>query len=178
MTLIPTSPTAAAGAKVNKACIAPKTVEAKGNQYTIREMTVDDYPPVRKLVPGVSTCDLHHSPEYFATLLQLPTYYPFVLSRNDTGEVIGFAELILLPHIGRTCDSRLERVIVQPQYRGQGLATALCVRILEVAEALLGCNRCDLTVEKPDARHIYQNKLGFTPVTTEVMRLRLPRLPS
>lgn len=42
------------------------------------------------------------------------------------------------------------------------------------AEGPLNCNRIDLTVEKPDARHVYEKKLKFTPVATTVLRLSLP----
>eukprot|EP00921_Rhytidocystis_pertsovi_P004912 GHVQ01008527.1.p1 GENE.GHVQ01008527.1~~GHVQ01008527.1.p1 ORF type:complete len:257 (+),score=60.14 GHVQ01008527.1:319-1089(+) len=85
-------------------------------------------------------------------------------------ELIGFAELYRLPHLGRNFDGRLERVITREEYRGKGIATKLCEYIVDIAKTKLDCGRVDLTVEKGDARHVYQDKLQFSPVETTVLR--------
>lgn len=83
----------------------------------------------------------------------------------------GFCELYVMPHLGRAADGRLERVVVSPAYRGKGIATAMCQLVLKLAKEQLEIGRLDLTVEKPEARHIY-TKLGFAPVNTETLRLQ------
>ncbi|CDJ29106.1 acetyltransferase domain-containing protein, putative [Eimeria mitis] len=87
------------------------------------------------------------------------------------GPLCGFAEVYVLPHLGRAADGRLERVIVAAELRGQGLGTAMCREVLRFSRLQLGLGRVDLTVEKENAKHIY-TKLGFEPVSTETLRLQ------
>lgn len=136
-------------------------------------MTVSDYDIVRKLLPKVSTCVSTHSEDDITYFLSLPTYHPFVAFREDTGELVGFAEIYRLPHLGRSFDARLERVITTESFRGQGLATRMCECLIDLAKTKLNCNRIDLTVEKADARHIYETKLQFKHVNTTLLRLTL-----
>eukprot|EP00918_Siedleckia_nematoides_P049656 GHVU01108836.1.p1 GENE.GHVU01108836.1~~GHVU01108836.1.p1 ORF type:complete len:218 (+),score=21.87 GHVU01108836.1:317-970(+) len=117
----------------------------------------------------VSSCEIELAEDAVAQITALNTYFPFVVI-DSSGEIIGFAELYCLPHLGRRCDARLERVVVDETHRGKGIASALCVHILQLAEGVLHCGRVDLTVEKDNARHIYEDKLGFEQIQTTVMR--------
>ncbi|CDJ42495.1 acetyltransferase domain-containing protein, putative [Eimeria tenella] len=91
-------------------------------------------------------------------------------SASSEGPLCGFCEVYIQPHLGRAADGRLERVVIHPSFRGQGLGTQMCRLVLQIAQKQLSLGRIDLTVEKDDARHIY-TKLGFEPVPTETLRL-------
>ena len=142
-------------------------------------MTAADYPAVRELLPLVSRCQLQLSKEDLKEILNQPTYIPLCCfaavearnGRSKEGDLCGFCELYVMPHLGRAADGRLERVVVSPAYRGKGIATAMCQLVLKLAKEQLEIGRLDLTVEKPEARHIY-TKLGFAPVNTETLRLQ------
>lgn len=154
---------------------------AKEGEYILRRMTAADYPAVREMLPLVSRCQMQLSKEDLMELLNQPMYIPFccfsaISTGNGTtelkeGELCGFCELYVMPHLGRAADGRLERVVVSPAYRGKGIATSMCQVVLRLAKEQLQIGRLDLTVEKPEARHIY-TKLGFTPVSTETLRLQ------
>eukprot|EP01068_Selenidium_serpulae_P010334 Selendium_serpulae@DN5436_c0_g1_i2.p1 len=149
----------------------PKVVHLPcGEDVVLTPMTVESYKKVRELLPGVSRCFVQHSPEVVEAMVNNPSYYPICAFRND--ELVGFAELHLMPHIGRCPDSRLERVVVSENFRGKGLATVLCQEIIAFAKTI-DCGRVELTVEKDAARHIYEDKLKFSKVDTTVMRLML-----
>lgn len=160
-------------------------------------MKAADYPDVRALLPLVSRCQEQLQEPQLSEVLRLPTYVPFccfvaagatdgpaaegsaatngangcALKGVAEGRLCGFCEVYVMPHLGRAADGRLERVIVDPEYRGQGIGTAMCKAVLQFAKEQLGLGRIDLTVEKENARHIY-TKLGFEPVRTETLRLQ------
>lgn len=150
---------------------ATKKVDCNGVACTIRPATIADYEALYELVPIVSRCPTKHSESMQKEIFGNPWYHPYVLCRDDTGEVVTFAELIRMPHIGRMYDSRLERVVTKESFRRRGAATKLCQFVVLMASKL-GCCRIDLTVENPIAKRIYAN-LGFDTVTTEVQRVML-----
>eukprot|EP00918_Siedleckia_nematoides_P049657 GHVU01108837.1.p1 GENE.GHVU01108837.1~~GHVU01108837.1.p1 ORF type:complete len:186 (+),score=34.68 GHVU01108837.1:40-558(+) len=149
--------------------IKEKTLKLQNEEFVVRLMKKSDYAAARKLIPKVSSCEIELAEDAVAQITALNTYFPFVVI-DSSGEIIGFAELYCLPHLGRRCDARLERVVVDETHRGKGIASALCVHILQLAEGVLHCGRVDLTVEKDNARHIYEDKLGFEQIQTTVMR--------
>ena len=162
--------------------LKPVSFSAKEGQYILRRMTAADYPHVRQMLRLVSRCLQQLDSADLDELLKQPTYIPFCCftsvpskGRGKGGEkeveLCGFCELYVMPHLGRAADGRLERVVVAPEYRGKGIATAMCQVVLRQAKEHLQLGRLDLTVEKPEARHIY-TKLGFTPVQTETLRLQ------
>eukprot|EP00922_Rhytidocystis_sp_ex-Travisia-forbesii_P039237 GHVS01058390.1.p1 GENE.GHVS01058390.1~~GHVS01058390.1.p1 ORF type:complete len:374 (+),score=27.41 GHVS01058390.1:720-1841(+) len=149
-----------------------KIVCRDGTVVLLRSMNASDYETVRTLLPGVSTCSSFHESKALDSILQLPLYHPFCAFQEDSGEFVGFGELYRLPHLGRKFDCRLERVLTIESFRGKGLATALCQNLILLAKDQLSCGRIDLTVEKSDARHIYEKKLGFKKVATSLLRLK------
>lgn len=139
-------------------------------------MTVADYDAARSLVPEVSRCNRWLTKDEFAPLLNIPTFHPYCCYRLDTNELVGYAELHRMPHLGRKFDARVERVVISPNFRDKGLASAMCTELIRRAKDELDCGRVELTVEKPAARHIYEEKLHFKPVDTTVMRLLFQEL--
>jgi len=139
-----------------------------GEDITIRAMVPEDYTQIRALLPKVSRCSRTHTAAEVEILLSCPNYFPFC-AVSSTGEIVGYAELHRMPHMGRLYDSRLEKVIVKESMRGNKIASILCSHVMAVAKDELSCGRVDLTVEKPDAKTVYA-KLGFKTVETEVWR--------
>ncbi|KAL8270734.1 hypothetical protein Esti_005336 [Eimeria stiedai] len=161
--------------------LSPISVSAKdGRGYTVRLMQASDYPGVCELLPLVSRGQQQLGEETLAAVLQQPTYLPFCCfssrahhgNADDKQQLCGFCELYIQPHLRRAADGRLERVVVAPAFRGCGVATAMCQAVLQLAKTRLGLGKVNLTVEKPDAKHIY-TKLGFTRVDTETLTLQL-----
>ncbi|CDJ47642.1 acetyltransferase domain-containing protein, putative [Eimeria brunetti] len=172
----------------------PLYFSQNNKNFVLRKMKAADYPAVRALLPLVSRCQQQLEEPQLSEVLRLPTYVPFCCFAADAapsaataaapgatngcakqelaeGRLIGFCEVYVQPHLGRAADGRLERVIVDPDYRGQGIGTAMCREVLQFAKQQLGLGRIDLTVEKENAKHIY-TKLGFEPVRTETLRLQ------
>lgn len=183
------------------ALVRSTTLDCKGEGVIFRRMRVSDYPSVRKLMPSVSRCFLVFDEEQVAEILSLPTFFAWccfrkqktVADREKTreetgggkeggqedearqaeGDLLGYCEMILQPHWGRKPDGRLERVVVSEHFRGRGLATQMCREVIQVMKESGIVGRIDLTVEKPDARHVYEDKLGFKEVDTKVLRLEV-----
>ncbi|KAL8427876.1 hypothetical protein ACSSS7_007497 [Eimeria intestinalis] len=165
----------------SKGDLSPVSVCGKdGRTYKVRLMKPSDYSGVCELLPLVSRGQQRLSDETLAAVLKQPTYFPFCcfLSNDGNGrktdeqQLCGFCEVYVQPHLRRAADGRLERVVVAQDFRGCGVATAMCQAVLQLAKNQLNLGRIDLTVEKPDAKHIY-TKLGFTTVDTETLRLQL-----
>ncbi|KAL8424907.1 hypothetical protein Efla_002857 [Eimeria flavescens] len=152
--------------------LSPVSFSSKdGKKYILRQMKAADYPSVCTLLPLVSRGEQQLSPEALAAVLQQPCYFPFCCfaaaadpqqQPEEEGELCGFCEVYVQPHLRRAADGRLERVVVTPAFRGRGVATAMCAALLQLVKQQLQLGRLDLTVEKADARHIY-TKLGFQP---------------
>eukprot|EP00920_Eleutheroschizon_duboscqi_P027104 GHVT01066354.1.p1 GENE.GHVT01066354.1~~GHVT01066354.1.p1 ORF type:complete len:304 (-),score=83.14 GHVT01066354.1:851-1762(-) len=158
-------------------CSVCTTFQCGERAVRFRPMVAADYSAVRSLLPHVSRCDRWHEELFLKEMLELPTYHAFCAETADAKrQLVAFAELHRMPHLGRRFDARLERVIVAPAFRSMGLATQLCRHILLVAKEKLQCGRVDLTVENPRARYIYENKLGFAEQQTSVMRIETENL--
>ncbi|CBZ52042.1 putative acetyltransferase domain-containing protein [Neospora caninum Liverpool] len=154
-----------------------------GEQVILRRMELSDYPAVRVLLPSVSRCPTTLSDAQVASILSLPVFYAWCCfsvknaeseggdEREREGDLLGYCEVLLQPHLGRKPDGRLERVVVSERFRGRGLATKMCEAVVQEVRERDLCGRLDLTVEKLEARHIYENKLGFKAVDTSVLRL-------
>ncbi|KAH0474112.1 MAG: hypothetical protein KVP17_000689 [Porospora cf. gigantea B] len=148
-------------------------VLCNGTPCTIRPATKYDYPELLKLVPLVSRCPSTHDDDMLNEVFSNPWYHPYVVVRDDIGQIVTFGELLRLPHMGRAYDARLERVVTREEFRRNGAATKLCQFMVALASRLR-CGRIDLTVENPTARRIYAN-LGFESVKTEVQRVMLTK---
>eukprot|EP01071_Lankesteria_metandrocarpae_P002555 Lankesteria_metandrocarpae@DN2407_c0_g1_i1.p1 len=152
--------------------IQDTVVECAGIKVKLQAAKPENYAELRTLAAGVSSCSDVHSSEDVQALFAIPTFHPVSARRVDSGELVGYAELYRLPHMGRSFDGRLERVVVDESFRGRNLATEMCKYIIAEAKRLQ-CNRIDLTVEADSALHIYKNKLGFVPISTTVLRLKM-----
>lgn len=87
-------------------------------------------------------------------------------------KIIGYMEVYTLPHLGRLCDSRLERVIVDPLYRNRGICRMMMNFVTKFCKDTLHCNRIDLISANPIAISLYE-KMGFEPVESGMFRLML-----
>ncbi|KEP65056.1 UNVERIFIED_CONTAM: acetyltransferase, GNAT family protein [Hammondia hammondi] len=155
-----------------------------GEKVILRRMNVTDYAAVRALLPSVSRCPDTLTEAKVASILSLPVFFAWCCfsvknaeiegrdEREAEGDLLGYCEVILQPHLGRKPDGRLERVVVSEHFRGRGLATKLCEAVIQELRERDLCGRLDLTVEKPEARHIYEEKLGFQAIETTVLRLQ------
>lgn len=88
------------------------------------------------------------------------------VARAD-GHVVGTATLLMMPNLTYACapTAFIEAVVVAPEVRRRGVATALLERILADAEAA-GCNKVQLLAHKRhafDGAHALYEKVGFTP---------------
>lgn len=93
-------------------------------------------------------------------------------SSSQRHKVIGYMEVYTLPHLGRSCDSRLERVIVDPLYRNHGICHIMLKFVIGFCRDLLHVNRIDMICDNPVAIRLY-NKFGFESVDTNVYRKTL-----
>ncbi|GAW81741.1 N-acetyltransferase [Plasmodium gonderi] len=90
----------------------------------------------------------------------------------DGKYIVGYTEMYLLFHMGRSFDSRIERLVVDKYYRNKGFGLLIMYISIYVLKYLYQCNRCDLNVENDIALRIYK-KLNFFKVETQVYRLNL-----
>ncbi|VWU49846.1 N-acetyltransferase, putative [Hepatocystis sp. ex Piliocolobus tephrosceles] len=86
--------------------------------------------------------------------------------------IVGYTELYLLFHMGRFFDSRVERLVVNKNYRNKSFGLLIMYISIYVLKYLYCCNRCDLTVENEIALKLYK-KLKFVNIQTDVYRLYL-----
>eukprot|EP01070_Trichotokara_eunicae_P006460 Trichotokara_eunicae@DN4991_c0_g1_i1.p1 len=141
-------------------------------KFYVRLMEVEDYAAVSNLLPKVTRCYEKKSSHEIEKMLLMPTFFPFVCIEMSTKRTAGYAELHLRPHLCRAMDSSLEKVVVDNSYRGMGVGTKLCQYVIRMARDEYHCGKIDLTAEKEDAIHIYQNKLGFEKWDTGIYRLQ------
>ncbi|KJP85831.1 hypothetical protein AK88_04538 [Plasmodium fragile] len=90
----------------------------------------------------------------------------------DGKHIVGYTEIYLLFHMGRFFDSRIERLVVDKNYRNRGFGLLIMYISIYVLKYIYQCNRCDLTVDNEVALKIYK-KLNFHNVQTHVYRLHL-----
>ncbi|EKX74251.1 hypothetical protein BEWA_042920 [Theileria equi strain WA] len=148
--------------------------------------TYEEYLEVRPILEGVSRCYTVHPREYVEKMLSTPLFYPFIIQlntkSNDTFDsslngtndqkhkkIVAYFEIHVIPHLGRLFDSRLERVIVDPEYRNLGIFSELLNFTVRFCTSVLKCNRIDLTSENPIAIRMYE-KIGFEKVDSNVYR--------
>uniref|UniRef100_A0A3B0MK70 Acetyltransferase (GNAT) family, putative n=1 Tax=Theileria annulata TaxID=5874 RepID=A0A3B0MK70_THEAN len=82
---------------------------------------------------------------------------------------VGYFEIYLMPHLGRLFDSRLERVIVHPEYRKKGIFTYMLTFVIDFCKSTLMCNRIDLTSNNPIAERGYKT-FQFEHINTNLYR--------
>lgn len=148
--------------------------------------TYEEYLEVRPILEGVSRCYVTHPREYVEAMISTPLFYPFILqlnaepdstcdnSQNNVNgskyeKIVAYFEIHVIPHLGRLFDSRLERVIVAPEYRNLGIFSELLDFSVKFCKYILNCNRIDLTSENPVAIRMYE-KVGFEKVDSNIYR--------
>ncbi|KAJ1607834.1 putative ribosomal-protein-alanine acetyltransferase [Cryptosporidium canis] len=146
------------------------------SSFEVRKATADDYFEIRELISGVTRCTESLDKNEVEERFRLSSYHPYCLVDTDSDKIIGYAGFYIIPHLGRKNDSRIEHVIISPEYRNRGLGRLLCQQIIYDAKNKFDCGRIDLTVESPIAKKLYSS-LGFEIVNTEVMRNSIFDLP-
>ncbi|OII72702.1 ribosomal-protein-alanine acetyltransferase [Cryptosporidium ubiquitum] len=139
------------------------------SSFEVRKATIDDYFELRNLICGVTRCTEILSKEQVEERFRYNSYHPYCLVDTESNLIVGYAGFYIIPHLGRKNDSRIEHVIISPDYRNRGLGRLLCKQIIEDAKNKFDCGRIDLTVESPIAKKLYSS-LEFENVNTEVMR--------
>nr|PVC52440.1 hypothetical protein MACL_00000776 [Theileria orientalis] len=133
----------------------------------------EEYLEVRPITELVSRSNMYHSEDYIASMISNPLYYPFVVKfvpKNDQKpKIVAYFEIYILPHLGRMFDSRLERVIVTPEYRNLGIFNYLITFAIDFCKSTLKCNRIDLICENPVAMRVYE-RFEFEKVDTTLYR--------
>ncbi|UVC54192.1 hypothetical protein MACJ_003527 [Theileria orientalis] len=133
----------------------------------------EEYLEVRPITELVSRSNMYHSGDYIASMLSNPLYYPFILKsaskNNEKPKIVAYFEIYILPHLGRMFDSRLERVIVIPEYRKLGIFNYMITFAIDFCKSTLKCNRIDLIAENPIAMRIYE-RFEFEKVDTTLYR--------
>ncbi|GFE54293.1 acetyltransferase domain-containing protein [Babesia ovis] len=183
----------------DKKVVSSHEFTSNGMRLLFRHLeSYDDYTQVRPLVEKLSRCVTFHSREYVEVMLNYPSFYPFVVclledtstgddsspvdndhssvppsadfcSRSDRPKIIGYLEVYVMPHLGRSFDCRLERIIVDPEYRNRGVCQNMLRHAITFCTSVLHCNRIDLISDNPVALHIYQ-KFGFKQVMVNTYR--------
>lgn len=94
-----------------------------------------------------------------------------LLALDENHQIIGMASLALI-NIPTGKSGRIEDVVVDDKFRGQGIGTSLIKQLIAEAEKL-HLKRIDLT-SKPariEANQMYQN-IGFSKYETNVYRMK------
>eukprot|EP00915_Cephaloidophora_sp_WS-2016_P005692 GHVH01007543.1.p1 GENE.GHVH01007543.1~~GHVH01007543.1.p1 ORF type:complete len:158 (+),score=19.16 GHVH01007543.1:127-600(+) len=139
--------------------------------FEIARGTLDDYEDLLQLVPMVTRCNLKHSQEELELFFSEGSrYYPFVVRVMPSRKLVAYSAIYTMSHLGRVDVSRMEHVVVHPDYRGHHIGTNLVDYVINFTKSNLKCDRIDLTVENPIAKHIYVTH-GFKKIETEVLRL-------
>jgi GNAT superfamily N-acetyltransferase len=109
------------------------------------------------------------TPEYLQTIIDARTDM-FIATAGR--RIVGLACLVVAVHPRRT-KGWLEDVVVDDQYRGQGIAQGLMKMAIERAK-LRGCDNLNLTSSAQRARaHSLYESLGFEQRDVNVYRLNL-----
>lgn len=134
----------------------------------IRRMAPADHEAVRDLIRQLSSGTIVLDASEVRTYLAIPTYHPLVAVLGD--QVVGFAELHLLPNLAWRWSGRIENVVVDLKRRGSGIGLALCTQLIALGDQL-GCTRFELRTENDSARRLYE-RLGFRVVADSLVMVR------
>lgn len=124
-----------------------------------------------------------------ATDLQQQTWARMMQRSDDltvylaevNGKPVGTATQLFMPHVTYDCapTAFIEAVVVDPEYRRRGIASAMMRQLLSDARTA-GCNKVQLLSHKrhaTDGAHRLYTSLGFEP-EAEGFRLYLQQVPA
>ena len=122
------------------------------------------------LIPQVSRNGKALTYAYLVEMLKDNNAMLFLV--KDGGKIIGMGTLVFYHTInGKRGD--FEHIVIDENYRGQGLGEKLCKKLIEVAkEQKLGQLSLTSNNDRVAAHKLYQ-KLGFEKRDTNVFRLKL-----
>jgi phosphinothricin acetyltransferase len=133
----------------------------------VRDFQKEDTTAVAKLIPQL-TRNVINPTELPNRLTAMGDYVNTrAIVAVDGDRIVGFAEIAwyIIPSKGLI--SWIEEVVVDAEYRGQGVGRMLMQKVLEIAQ-LLGCRQIKLTAANFVAQKLYES-LGFQYKETEVM---------
>ncbi len=136
----------------------------------LKEVTKKDAQEVGTLMGQLSSKKKKLSHSFIASVVESPYIEIWVL--RDKDKIIGMASLITIQTLSAK-SAHIEDVVVDIQYRGQGLGKLLSNKLLARARALK-ISHIDLT-SKPtrQAANALYKKIGFEKRETNVYRLKL-----
>lgn len=136
----------------------------------LHNVTTKSVEEINKLLPQISSHSVQLT--YASLLAVVKDPASIVLIVKDGATIVGVGVLVMFHDLGGN-RGRLEDIVVDEKYRGQGLGEKLVQKLIERAwEEKI--NRIGLT-SKPDrvaANKLYQ-KVGFIKQETNVYRLKL-----
>lgn len=139
--------------------------------YTIREFKKEDAAAVATLIPQLTANIIQpeNLPARMEAIADAVNTKAIVAETN--GKIVGFAELAWysIPSKGKI--AWLEEVVVDENYRGQGLGKLMMEKIIVIAKEIK-CQQIKLTVSNPVAKKLYQ-QYGFDIKETQVMYKQL-----
>jgi len=123
---------------------------------------------VNNLISQLSSSFIPHTPSSFAHFLSQPCLYQY--AAFDGQKLTGLASLFVIQKIERKT-GLVEGVVVDQEYRGQGIGTKLVKAVIKKAKQLK-LHHLELTSHprRIPANRLYQ-KQGFAKRTTNVYRL-------
>lgn len=134
----------------------------------IRDLKIEDRENLEKLFTQLTDKPLNFDPDFL-------TKHEFAHCRvmEDSGKIIGFAALIIHPVPVKGLVARIEDVVVDEKYRGQGLGRKAMEDLLEIAKSE-GIDMINLTSnpKRTAARKLYES-LGFQLSETGVFWIKL-----
>lgn len=131
-----------------------------------RELKKEDREELEKLFTQLTDKKINFNPEF---LIEHTLSHCRVM--EDEGKIIGFGALIIHPVPVKGLVARIEDVVVDEGYRGQGLGRKLMEDLISIAERE-GINTINLTSnpERIPARKLYES-MGFKLSDTGVFKL-------
>lgn len=135
--------------------------------FIIRNFIKKDADAVAKLIPQLTANIIQ--PENLPARMEIIADSANIkaIVAEAGGIIVGFAELAwyLIPSKGKI--AWLEEVVVDENYRGQGLGKLMMEKIIAIAKEL-ECRQIKLTVSNPIAEKLYA-KFDFIKKETQVM---------